>query len=222
MLILNKARKVHNDEIMLHSAKLNWVTAHRLDFETSGCLLVCDPEHFETYSALFRGGEDSIEKRAKKIYLAGTCASSPLTNKEQKIEGFVVSRYRRSKKVQFLTPWSPDVGKKWHSKRAVVHKVAKLSALDDPKIPEQLQGELHWVELVTGARHQIRAYFASLGTPLQGDPVYGESFDNGLSLHAWKLEFTDPLSGEKVCVVAPDVVESEVAASEDFSSETED
>lgn len=207
MMILNKPRRVHSDQLMLtHRTMRHWVAAHRLDFETSGCLLVCDPSKFENYSTLFKmpAGKTPTE-RARKFYLAGTTRPTNITHKVLRVEGFVVSRYRRSKKVQFLNPWDPDINKKWHSKRAVSHMVSKIENLSDPQIPSGLRGELHCVELITGARHQIRSYFASLGCPLVGDPIYGSEDSAGLCLHAWKLEFKDPLSGDLVKTVATSI-----------------
>ncbi|MCK6446662.1 MAG: RluA family pseudouridine synthase [Planctomycetes bacterium] len=58
------------------------------------------------------------------------------------------------------------------------------------------------VELETGRRHQIRAHFAWLGTPIVGDPRYGTPGDR-LGLHAWTLELPHPVDGRPLELVAP-------------------
>ena len=72
--------------------------------------------------------------------------------------------------------------------------------------------------LLTGRTHQIRVHLPSEGMPIVGDPFYGEPRWKGLSdpvlaaacrdfprqaLHAHRLRFPHPVSGEKLEVVAP-------------------
>jgi 23S rRNA pseudouridine1911/1915/1917 synthase len=66
------------------------------------------------------------------------------------------------------------------------------------------------LDLLTGRTHQIRVHLKHLGHPLVGDPVYGEARWKGLprpvqaplrdfprpALHAWRLAFRHPGSGE--------------------------
>jgi 23S rRNA pseudouridine1911/1915/1917 synthase len=59
-----------------------------------------------------------------------------------------------------------------------------------------------WLE--TGRTHQIRAHFSHIGHPLLGDILYGgKPLFNRQALHAAKLEFTHPITGEEIICYAP-------------------
>jgi 23S rRNA pseudouridine1911/1915/1917 synthase len=62
------------------------------------------------------------------------------------------------------------------------------------------------VRLETGRMHQIRVHLAAIGLPVSGDPVYGVARDLGLErqfLHAGRLAFEHPFTGERVAVESP-------------------
>jgi len=61
------------------------------------------------------------------------------------------------------------------------------------------------VRLETGRTHQIRVHFAGIGHPIVGDPVYGRRSDliDRQFLHAWRLGFRHPASGEWLQFEAP-------------------
>jgi 23S rRNA pseudouridine1911/1915/1917 synthase len=59
--------------------------------------------------------------------------------------------------------------------------------------------------LETGRTHQIRVHFAGINHPVLGDPVYGHRWA-GLErqfLHAWRLAFVHPRTGERIELEAP-------------------
>ena len=56
------------------------------------------------------------------------------------------------------------------------------------------------LQLETGRTHQIRVHMASLGCPLAGDPLYGNSAEQRMLLHALRLRFLQPFSG-KECLI---------------------
>jgi 23S rRNA pseudouridine1911/1915/1917 synthase len=73
------------------------------------------------------------------------------------------------------------------------------------------------LDLKTGRTHQIRVHLKSLGHPLVGDPVYGEARFKALprplqerlrtfprpALHAFRLAFRHPTTGEPLAFEAP-------------------
>ena len=86
-------------------------------------------------------------------------------------------------------------------------------AITHAALTERLHGgALMTLTLETGRTHQIRVHLASQGHPIAGDAKYGDFERNkalqkqGLKrmfLHAWRLQFNHPASGERVELQAP-------------------
>lgn len=57
---------------------------------------------------------------------------------------------------------------------------------------------------ITGRTHQLRVHFAYIGHPICGDTLYGypSHFINRQALHAYKISFVHPISGEQMTVKA--------------------
>ncbi len=62
------------------------------------------------------------------------------------------------------------------------------------------------VRIGTGRTHQIRVHMLSIGHPVAGDLVYGPAKQPDaprMFLHAWRIEFDSPATGQRVAVEAP-------------------
>jgi 23S rRNA-/tRNA-specific pseudouridylate synthase len=143
---------------------------HRLDFDTTGCLLVAksEPEQLRLRD-LFQTGTS-----VGKVYLA--LARSGLARTGE-FRLFFTSRYKRSKKVTVR-----EEGESRHEGCCTwrVLRPAPGIAPGHDLVEIHLRG--------AGRRHQIRAGLARLGHPLLGDELYGGTRSAmGLALHAWKL-----------------------------------
>jgi 23S rRNA pseudouridine1911/1915/1917 synthase len=155
---------------------------HRLDRDTSGCLVV----------ALNKSAEQGIlrafdEGAVKKQYLA-------LVQGEPPDQG------------HFDTPYGPDPRDR---RRFTTHLDTPRRALLDFQVRDRLHGvALVSVVLLTGRTHQIRVQFAEAGFPLLGDPTYGVPAPEGgplarVALHAEQLSFPHPVQPVAVECSAP-------------------
>lgn len=62
------------------------------------------------------------------------------------------------------------------------------------------------INLLTGRKHQIRVQLSAIGCPIKGDLKYGaerSNPDGGISLQSHRIQFTHPVSGKKIDVIAP-------------------
>ena len=62
------------------------------------------------------------------------------------------------------------------------------------------------IRLITGRHHQIRAQLSAVKAPIKGDVKYGArrgNRDRSIHLHAWKLAFEHPGTGEWLLLTAP-------------------
>ena len=153
---------------------------HRLDKNTSGLLIVAkDRQARETLSRMFH------DRLINKYYLA---IASGVPRFKHTFIDFPIGRDER------------------HRQRMAVRENGR-PARTEIAVKEQYKNAfLADIRLYSGRTHQIRVHMKHIGHPLLGDTLYGgtreTAFFSRQALHAYKLEFTDPFSGEEVCVSA--------------------
>lgn len=154
---------------------------HRLDRDTSGLLVVArSPEAHRRLQDLVRAREVTRE------YVA-----------------LVVGR-PRSRSGTIEAP----IGRDRHDPlRRSLDTDTPRDAVTHFEVEELLPGHaLLRVTLETGRTHQIRVHLAAIDLPVSGDPLYGRPGDLGLErqfLHARRLAFTHPMTGDAVDVSSP-------------------
>ena len=93
-------------------------------------------------------------------------------------------------------------------KKMAVNKLQGRRAVTHWSVLEHLNGYTHiQCRLETGRTHQIRVHMAYIGHPLLGDVVYGSKKPwpglAGQCLHARRLSFIHPRTGERVTLECP-------------------
>jgi 23S rRNA pseudouridine1911/1915/1917 synthase len=154
---------------------------HRLDRDTSGLLVVArSPEAHRRLEELVR------QRSLTREYLA-----------------LVVGR-PRSRRGTIDAPMGRD---RRDPLRQSLDTDTPREALTHFEVEQLLPAHtLLRVTLETGRTHQIRVHLAAVDLPVAGDPVYGRPRELGLErqfLHAARLAFEHPLTGEPVDVASP-------------------
>lgn len=161
---------------------------HRLDRDTSGCLLVAKKR-----SALRAFHEALREKDMDKVYQA--LVIGKWSNRKQLINAPLLRNELKSgERVVRVHP----EGKESQTRFAVLENFPSCTLVEASPL--------------TGRTHQIRVHAAHAGHPLLGDDKYGTDETVALAerlglkrlfLHAASLSFVDPASGKAVTVNAP-------------------
>ncbi len=163
---------------------------HRLDRDTSGCLVVA-----KTRAAASHFGAVFRTRAARKIYWA-VVAGTPHP-KQGSISCFLAKQGTGDGEQMVVVE---------NGTPGAVHSMSYYSTTDTAG------RRFAWVTLkpVTGRTHQLRVHMAQLGTPILGDPRYfnienwekPEGLGQGLHLHARRISVPLP-NGKRLDVSAP-------------------
>lgn len=148
-------------------------TVHRLDRDTSGLMMFA--KSIEVQKILEAHWQEIVTDRRYVAVVSG----------KMEQEGGTVSSWLKDNKA-YVTYSSPtDNGGKF----AVTH-FHTLDARDNFSLVE--------LKLETGRKNQIRVHMQEIGHPVAGDSKYGDGSDpiGRLALHAFRLNFYHPITGE--------------------------
>ena len=159
---------------------------HRLDKDTSGCIVVAKNDH-----AHLSLTTQFAERDTGKIYLAVVqgCPKEPKGTVFTNIGRHPVNRLK-------MAVVNPGSGKPAITDWEVLHYDAATDS------------SLVMCTLHTGRTHQIRVHMLHLGHPLIGDPIYAhpqrqKARPGRLMLHAWRLAFNHPEDGRRIAIQSP-------------------
>ena len=174
---------------------------HRLDRDTSGILLIAKKR-----SALTHLQDQFRERETGKTYLALVSGRWPVNKKvlDKPLHKYLLTNKDGSEGERRVKVVAKDDPNGMPSVTLV--KVRNTSASSFTLLE---------VTIKTGRTHQIRVHLASEGFPIAGDDKYGD-FDlnktllragklpalKRMFLHAWRLQFNHPASGERVELMA--------------------
>lgn len=154
---------------------------HRLDRDTSGLLVVAKSD------AVHRALQEAIRRRElRREYLALVEGCPPARS------GTIDAPIGRDRRVRTRMSTDTDVPREARTHFALERALAGYALLR--------------MTLETGRTHQIRVHLQAIGHPVAGDPEYGTPGALGLErqfLHAARLAFSHPVTGEPVDVASP-------------------
>jgi 23S rRNA pseudouridine1911/1915/1917 synthase len=164
------------------SRGIRWIqNVHRLDADTSGILLLAkNPLTLRRMTELWE------LRQVAKEYLA-------LVEGAPREDAFEISRG--------IAPHPKRQGMMVLDDRHGKPSKTSVSALE--RFPHHT---LLLVKPLTGRTHQIRIHLASVGLPIASDPLYGSGRPapmKRLGLHAARLRFAQPFTGQPVDIQAP-------------------
>ncbi len=189
---------MHDAESGFASMEQLWspyLPAHRLDNDTSGCLLLAkDDPAYQNLRHQF------MHHHITKRYLALVHGLTPT----QKDISFPIAHHAK-KSDRMIVVEHPDVPHRGDPQPARTMLRTLQHCYPTALFPHPLSWVM--IDIATGVRHQIRVHLAHSGHALVGDRIYGRSehADESLHhlLHAYEVTFRSPDTGQLITVQAP-------------------
>lgn len=156
---------------------------HRLDRPVGGLVIFA-----KTSKALSRMTQMFAKGEVRKTYRAIVCQAPEVPS--ARLVHYLVRNEKQNKSYPYQT-------ERPHSKRAEL----SYSHLSSGERYHLLEVQLH-----TGRHHQIRCQLAAIGCVIKGDLKYGaarSNSDGSISLLSYRLQFTHPVSGNPIDLIAP-------------------
>ncbi len=179
--LVNAILAICKDSLSGIGGKIRPGIVHRLDKDTSGLLIVAKND-----KAHIAMSEQIKNREVKKTYIA---LVRGIVKENEATINMPIGRSEKDRKKMAV---------KRDGKQAVTHF----------KVIERYKEGYTLLEVIieTGRTHQIRVHLSEIGYPVAGDEVYSNGKNpfgiHGQLLHAKKLEFNHPITGEKLLLEA--------------------
>lgn len=182
-LLTVPGRHPQNRDCLISRVQCEFPTAqvvHRLDYDTSGLVILPLSK-----KALSEISKQFQARTIHKTYQAVVAGKLPVSG-------------------EINLPIAADMDKRPLYK--ICQQTGKPSLTHYKLLNYNEQTNLSRVQLepVTGRSHQLRLHLAAVGHPIVGDTLYAPAdivtLSPRLQLHAWKIEFVHPYTGEAIFV----------------------
>lgn len=155
---------------------------HRIDKDTSGLLVVAKND-FAHQSLAEQIAAHTAAREYQAVVVGGPKTDCGTVNQP-------IGRHKTDRKRMAVTP---------EGRPAITHYQVMTRYRGYTQMAFQLE---------TGRTHQIRVHMAFIGHPIVGDPLYGLKKDrfsglDGQCLHAFRLSFDHPRTGERMSFDTP-------------------